>query len=588
MAPTRELATQIHAEIKKFQRASGLTSICVYGGAGVANQIGYLKRGAEIVVCTPGRMIDILCANKGRITNLRRATFLVLDEADRMFDMGFQPQIMRIINNIRPDRQTVLTSATFPQVVEKAAREILQNPIEITIRGTGMVADTVEQYVEVRDENTKFKRLMELITHWFNEGSILVFVDRQESADSLWREISKSGYAALSLHGGKDQVDRTETIEEFKNGSKKILVATSVAARGLDVAHLRLVINYDVPNHLEDYVHRVGRTGRAGRQGTAYTFITPEEAKYAKDLVIALKGSNAKIPAELQALSDEYQKKIEAGVAKKRKGGFSGQKGFKFDEDEAAKVEAKKLAQRTSYLNEEETELTPAAVELLSKVKQEEDKKRESNQLFDKEKAGDKPVLPKTVAATPVLPTVEPGKVTVMLPSGMHVQLPATLVSDDLQPKEKDSVAQQALKQVLRDPGVPKASSEAAKKASEYALELIRSKVAVPKPPVIKDSHFTAEIEINDYPQTARWKVTHKDALSQITEDTGCAITARGQFCAPGKVPAVGERKLYLFIEGSSMDQVNKAKLQIKRVLEEATLTAHPDKPVSHGRYSLF
>eukprot|EP01121_Diplochlamys_sp_Union-15-3_P012079 TRINITY_DN3573_c0_g2_i1.p1 TRINITY_DN3573_c0_g2~~TRINITY_DN3573_c0_g2_i1.p1 ORF type:complete len:387 (+),score=67.14 TRINITY_DN3573_c0_g2_i1:171-1331(+) len=384
-------------------------------------------------------MIDILCANNGRISNLRRVTFLVLDEAGRMFNMGFEPLIMRIINDIGPYRQTVFTSETYSQVFEKAACNILQNPIEIS-----MDEDIVTQYVEVRDENTKFKRLIELITHWFKEGSILVFVHRQESADSLEREISKSGYAALSLHIGKDQVVRTETIEEFKKGIKKILVATSIVARGLDVSHLRLVVNYDVSYDLEDYLYCVSR---AGWQGTAYTFITPEEAKYAKGLVIALQRSNAKIPAELQALSDEYQKKIEAGEEEPRK---------------------------------------------------------------------------------------------VMLLSETNVESPS-LVGDHLQPKEKEQ-----------------AKFEELKNASEDTLD-------------IQNSHFTTEIEINDYPQTARWKVTHKDTLSRITEDTECAITVRGQFCAPGKVTAVGERKLYLSIEGFSMDQVNKAKLQIQRVLEEAT-----------------
>uniref|UniRef100_A0A6B2L0Q1 RNA helicase n=1 Tax=Arcella intermedia TaxID=1963864 RepID=A0A6B2L0Q1_9EUKA len=203
MAPTRELATQIHYECKKFKKATGIRSVCVYGGAGVQHQIGDLKRGAEIVVCTPGRMIDILCANRGRITNLRRVTMLILDEADRMFDMGFEPQITRIINNIRPDRQTLLFSATFPKSVEAAARRILKNPLEITVRGRGVVADTVEQNVEIIDEEKKKDKLMELISNWYEQGSILVFVDRQESADQLWKDILKSGYQCLVIHGGK-------------------------------------------------------------------------------------------------------------------------------------------------------------------------------------------------------------------------------------------------------------------------------------------------------------------------------------------------------------------------------------------------
>eukprot|EP01095_Lingulamoeba_sp_RSL-Kostka_P004889 TRINITY_DN1612_c0_g1_i2.p1 TRINITY_DN1612_c0_g1~~TRINITY_DN1612_c0_g1_i2.p1 ORF type:complete len:305 (-),score=109.47 TRINITY_DN1612_c0_g1_i2:97-1011(-) len=152
LAPTRELATQIHSEVKKFTKNLGMRAVCVYGGAGVQHQIGDLKRGAEIVVCTPGRMIDILTTNGGRITNLGRVTFVILDEADRMFDMGFEPQIMRIIQNVRPSRQTVMFSATFPTSVEHIARRILTRPIEIVVGGVSVVCDDVKQIIEVREE----------------------------------------------------------------------------------------------------------------------------------------------------------------------------------------------------------------------------------------------------------------------------------------------------------------------------------------------------------------------------------------------------------------------------------------------------
>lgn len=214
------------------------------------------------VVCTPGRMIDMLAANSGRVTNLKRVTYTVIDEADRMFDMGFEPQVMRIVDNIRPDRQTVMFSATFPRQMEALARRILNKPIEIQVGGRSVVCKDVEQNVVIIEEEQKFLKLLELLGMYSQHGSVIVFVEKQESADILLRDLIKSSYSCLSLHGGIDQYDRDSTINDFKSGKVKILVATSVAARGLDVKQLILVVNYDCPNHYEDYVHRCGRTGR--------------------------------------------------------------------------------------------------------------------------------------------------------------------------------------------------------------------------------------------------------------------------------------------------------------------------------------
>ncbi len=265
-----------------------------------------MKKGAEIIVCTPGRMIDLLTANSGRVTNLKRVTYVVLDEADRMFDMGFEPQVMKIVNNIRPDRQTVLFSATFPKQMDSLARKILLKPLEITVGGRSVVAAEIEQIVEVRSDETKFNRLLEILGQMYNddpECRTLIFVDRQEAADNLLRELMRKGYLCMSLHGGKDQIDRDSTIADFKSGVVPIVIATSVAARGLDVKQLRLVVNYDAPNHMEDYVHRAGRTGRAGNKGTCITFIAPEQERYSVDLFRALKASNATVPKELEDLA---------------------------------------------------------------------------------------------------------------------------------------------------------------------------------------------------------------------------------------------------------------------------------------------
>lgn len=287
--------------------------MCAYGGSPIKDQIAEFKKGAEMIVCTPGRMIDLLTANSGRVTNLRRVTYIVLDEADRMFDMGFEPQVMKIIGNIRPDRQTVLFSATFPKQMDSLARKILTKPLEITVGGRSVVAAEIEQIVEVRVEDTKFNRLLEILGQMYNEDPecrTLIFVDRQEAADNLLRELMRKGYLCMSLHGGKDQVDRDSTIADFKAGVVPIVIATSVAARGLDVKQLKLVVNYDAPNHMEDYVHRAGRTGRAGNKGTCVTFITPDQDRYSVDIYRALKASNVTVTKELEDLANGSSKQF--------------------------------------------------------------------------------------------------------------------------------------------------------------------------------------------------------------------------------------------------------------------------------------
>ncbi len=348
MTPTRELAVQIYRESKPFLRGLGLRAACVYGGVPISEQIAEMKKTAEIVVGTPGRMIDLLTANQGRVTNLRRVTYLVLDEADRMFDMGFEPQVMNIVNNIRPDRQTVLFSATFPKQMESLARKVLKHkPLEIAVGGKSVVAPEIEQIVEVRDEESKFTRLLEILGQTYNEDEdarTLIFVDRQEAADDLLKELMRKGYPTMSIHGGKDQVDRDSTIADFKAGVVPIVTATSIAARGLDVKQLKLVINYDVPNHLEDYVHRAGRTGRAGNKGTCVTFVTPQQDRYARDIVAALTASNVAVPDDLAALAGKFAEKVKSGKAQAAGSGFGGKGLERLESDREKAMRAQKSA----------------------------------------------------------------------------------------------------------------------------------------------------------------------------------------------------------------------------------------------------
>jgi ATP-dependent RNA helicase DDX46/PRP5 len=323
MTPTRELATQIHKECKPFLKAMGLRAVCAYGGAPIKDQIADLKRGAEIIVCTPGRMIDLLAANSGRVTNLRRVTYVVLDEADRMFDMGFEPQVMKIFANIRPNRQTILFSATMPRIMDALAKKTLQSPVEITVGGRSVVAPEISQIVEVREEKEKFHRLLELLGELYDkdeDARTLIFVDRQEKADDLLKDLMRKGYPCMSIHGGKDQIDRDSTIDDFKAGVIPIMIATSVAARGLDVKQLKLVVNFDAPNHLEDYVHRAGRTGRAGNKGTAVTFVTEDQEQYSVGIAKALEQSGQPVPERLNEMRKSFRDKVKTGKMKDSSG----------------------------------------------------------------------------------------------------------------------------------------------------------------------------------------------------------------------------------------------------------------------------
>ena len=362
MTPTRELATQIHKECKPFLKALNLRAVCAYGGAPIKDQIADLKRGAEIIVCTPGRMIDLLAANQGRVTNLRRVTYIVLDEADRMFDMGFEPQVMKILANIRPDRQTVLFSATFPRQMEALARKTLAKPVEIVVGGRSVVAPEITQIVEVRSEETKFVRLLELLGNLYAEEQnsddrALVFVDRQESADGLLNDLMRKGYPCQSIHGGKDQIDRDDAIHNFKAGVVPVMIATSVAARGLDVKQLKLVVNYDAPNHLEDYVHRAGRTGRAGNTGTAVTFVTPDQDRYTLDIAKALRQSGQEVPEEVQKLVDGFIEKVKAGKEKISGSGFGGKGLERLDQErDAARARERKTHKTGDEGDEDEKE----------------------------------------------------------------------------------------------------------------------------------------------------------------------------------------------------------------------------------------
>ncbi|WZN59677.1 DEAD-box RNA helicase [Chloropicon roscoffensis] len=306
LAPTRELAQQIEEESKKFGYSSRIQSCCVYGGASKGPQINKLRRGVEICIATPGRLLDLL--NMGS-TNLRRVTYLVLDEADRMLDMGFEPQIKTILSQIRPDRQTLLWSATWPKEVAGIAAAYLTNPYKVTVGSQELRANpNIKQHVEMCQEYDKYKKLIGILEKEMNgpdKKKVMIFVDTKRNADQITRDLRTESWPALSIHGDKSQGERDWVLAEFKQGRHPILVATDVASRGIDVKDIGVVVNFAFPGSVEDYVHRIGRTGRAGAKGTSYSFMTQNNSKLARELVQVMRDANQEISPELQQMAHQ-------------------------------------------------------------------------------------------------------------------------------------------------------------------------------------------------------------------------------------------------------------------------------------------
>eukprot|EP00903_Cladosiphon_okamuranus_P007906 g7636.t2 len=321
LAPTRELAGQIYQEANKFAKRYGCKVCAVYGGAGKWEMQKALKEGPEIVVATPGRMIEMI---KLKATNMRRCTMMVLDEADRMFDMGFEYQMRSIVAQTRPDRQTLMFSATFKRRVQQLAGDILDDPVHVHIGGFNLTAnEDIHQVVHVlAGDAVKWKWFSENIPAFVAKGKVLVFVSSKQGCEDLCTSLNKhTSLQAGAIHGDKDQTDREKILRAFKQGVMPVLVGTDVASRGLDIKNVNTVVNYDVAKNIETHIHRVGRTGRMGKDGmhpgTAYTLVTQKNASFAGDLAYHLESAKQAVPKELEALAKQ-------GGGRRGGGGFGG------------------------------------------------------------------------------------------------------------------------------------------------------------------------------------------------------------------------------------------------------------------------
>jgi ATP-dependent RNA helicase DDX3X len=305
LAPTRELVSQIFDEARKFAYRSWVRPCVVYGGADIGSQLRQIERGCDLLVATPGRLVDLI--ERGRIS-LASIKYLVLDEADRMLDMGFEPQIRRIVEgeDMPPTaaRQTLMFSATFPRDIQMLARDFLKDYIFLSVGRVGSTSENITQKIEYVEDVDKRSVLLDIL-HTHGAGLTLIFVETKRMADSLSDFLINQGFPATSIHGDRTQREREKALEMFRNGRCPILVATAVAARGLDIPNVTHVVNYDLPTDIDDYVHRIGRTGRAGNTGIATAFFNRGNRGVVRDLLDLLKEANQEVPGFLESIARE-------------------------------------------------------------------------------------------------------------------------------------------------------------------------------------------------------------------------------------------------------------------------------------------
>ncbi|XP_008322904.1 ATP-dependent RNA helicase DDX3X-like isoform X2 [Cynoglossus semilaevis] len=341
LAPTRELALQIYEEARKFSYRSRVRPCVVYGGADIGQQIRELDKGCHLLVATPGRLVDMI--ERGKI-GLDYCNYLVLDEADRMLDMGFEPQIRRIVeqDTMPPKgvRHTMMFSATFPKEIQILARDFLEEYIFLAVGRVGSTSENITQKVVWVEESDKRSFLLDLLSATVIPSEVqdntgdsiektgkdsltLVFVETKKGADALEDFLHREGYACTSIHGDRSQRDREEALSQFRSGKCPILVATAVAARGLDISNVKHVINFDLPTDIEEYVHRIGRTGRVGNLGLATSFFNDKNGNITKDLLDILVEAKQEVPSWLESLAYQHQhKSSNRGRSKRFAGGF--------------------------------------------------------------------------------------------------------------------------------------------------------------------------------------------------------------------------------------------------------------------------
>ncbi|KMZ80000.1 ATP-dependent RNA helicase [Plasmodium vivax India VII] len=590
LTPTRELSKQVKSEARPYCQAVNLRILAVYGGSNIGTQLNTLKRGVEILVGTPGRIIDILTISNCKVTNLNRVSFVVLDEADRLLDLGFESQIHNILNNCRKDKQTAMISATFPNYIQNLAKKLLYKPIEIIVGEKGKTNNNIYQFVEVLEGGKKIYRLLKLLGEWSSYGLILIFVNRQLEADLLYLELFKYDYKTLVLHGGQDQADREFTLQTFKEGKNKILIATSVMARGIDIKDIIVVINYECPDHLEDYIHRVGRTGRSNKIGYAYTFVSPEEHAKAYDIYSLIKNNiyymnkTIDMPRELEELVREFTQS--SNYAEVRKKGYKG-KGFKFTPNEKSRLQMDKAnAKRELGLPNPQNEIKRIELEiqrikmndtmdLSLKAKQINELMKTYNLVAHQQKSLKKSADAAQEADIEKMAEQEATKATEHIKDEAERQQLFNKVKQEVKKKLMDSKLQSnsRTENIHRNMLLNSMRTRNMKKYSPY----------IPNTYITEDNCILQEFYINDYPQHVRLKICNREVLSRVAEMSGSRCQIKGQYSnptQPNKTTFLLDAKpLHIEISASNYNQVqiahNEFTSLISQLLQNSGMKGH-------------
>ena len=328
LSPTRELASQIEVAIKKYSKGLPLRSTCVVGGVSIKRQQDRLRQGVDVLVATPGRLEDLM---QQKSVKLDRVTTVILDEADQMLDIGFMPAIRRILKATPRERQTLLFSATMPKEIRKLSDDHLTDPVEVSVAAVSATADRIDQKVIHLDAGAKLNQLAKIVKS-YPAQRVIVFTRTKRGADRVAKRLNQDNLQAVAIHGNKSQNQRVRALDAFTRGDAFVMVATDIAARGIDVREVELVVNYEMPDVPESYVHRIGRTGRAGADGHAIALVCPYEIQSLKAIQKLIKQS---IPAEDAAGNaitvmppyDGTDKPVQGGRGGGRKGGGGGNKG---------------------------------------------------------------------------------------------------------------------------------------------------------------------------------------------------------------------------------------------------------------------
>jgi len=330
LAPTRELAKQIEEVALQFRRLVGIRTVCCIGGEGRARQLGQYDKGVDLMIATPGRINDFLESGDMSLENVG---FVVMDEADRMLDMGFEPQVRSVLQAINEEKQTLMFSATWPEEVQDLASEFLDKYTFMNIGSVELSANkNIQQEVVVTTKDYKQENFLNDMEEKMADKKVLVFTERKATVDRLERYMRNRRMKAMGIHGDKSQLARTNTIQRFRDGTCKVMIATDVAARGLDISNVDWVVNYDFPLDIENYIHRIGRTGRASKKGNSLTYMTSEDARFAEKLIKILKEAGQEIPEDLIQLQRENRntKIVKGKLGKKRDQGMYRQRTYQY------------------------------------------------------------------------------------------------------------------------------------------------------------------------------------------------------------------------------------------------------------------